>query len=119
MIDVSDIINDPDFATRLTVTRSQGVFARGGWQSTSTTLTVMGVANTSSGNDLEQLEEGDRVTGNMTFYSTQPLYATRAGASAGLSDLITYKGDTYRLAKVWDRSANGFFKAVGVRTSGA
>lgn len=118
MIDVSDILLDPDFAQPFTVTRSQGVFARGGWQSSTTSLTLRGVANTASGNDLQQLPEGDRVTGSMAFYTTAPIYATRAGASAGLSDLITYNGDVYRLAKVWNRNQNGFYKAIGVRTSG-
>ena len=118
MIDVSDILSDPDFATQFTVTRSTGVFAKGGWQSTPRTLVLTGVANTASGNDLQQVPEGDRVTGTLTFYATQPLYATRAGAQAGVSDTITYQGDVYRLAKVWDRSPNGFFKAIGVRTSG-
>jgi hypothetical protein len=118
MINVSDILHDPDFQTTFVVTRSAGVFALGGWQSTAHVITMTGVANTSSGNDLQQVDAGDRVTGTMTFYSTRPLYETRAGAPQGLSDTITWQGDVYRLAKVWDRSANGYWKAVGVRTSG-
>ncbi len=119
MINVSDLVGDPDFAQPLAITRSRGVFALGGWQSATTSLTARGVANTASGNDLAQVPEGDRVTGTMAFYTRVPLYATRAGAAPGLSDMITFQGDLYRLAKVWDRSPNGYYKAVGVRVGGA
>ena len=119
MINVSDIVADPDFATPLTVTRSKGVFALGGWSNTVTTLTLTGAANTASGDDLRQVPEGDRVAGAMTFYVTAPVYVTRSGSAAGLSDQITYGGTTFRLVKVSNRAANGFWKAIGVRMAGS
>jgi hypothetical protein len=119
MIDVSDILGDPDFAMLLSVKRSSGSWARGGFAATTSTLTISGYVNAAASKDIEQVPEGDRATGVMTFYSPQPLYVTQTNPAAGLSDVITYNGEDYRLMHVWNRSANGFYKAVGVRIIGS
>jgi hypothetical protein len=118
MINVSELIVDPDFARPLTLTRSTGHFARGGFTTESKTIPITGIANPAAGSDLEQLPEGDRVTGAMTFYTTVPVYATRSGPQPGVSDVITLNGEHYRIAKIMNRSANGFYKSIGVRTDG-
>jgi hypothetical protein len=62
-------------------------------------------------NTLLQVPEADRVTGARVFWSTSPIYETRTGTDRGTSDVLLHNGTQYRLAKVWDWSDNGYFKA--------
>lgn len=117
MIDVSDIITDPDFAQPFTVRReSGGHFGEGGWiAGRITEIPMSGPVVPSSPEELEQVPEGDRVTEARTFYATRPILRTR---ESGLSDIIRWNGSDYRVVRVWDRSAHGFYKAVAVRMKG-
>jgi hypothetical protein len=115
-IDVSEVINDPDFCQSFTVTRTTGHFDLGGWVAyTPETLSMEGVVSPTNPDEIQQLPEADRITGSNTFYSTVPIYQTRDGA---VSDKIAYNGQTYRIAAVFDYSAYGYYKAIGVRMSG-
>jgi hypothetical protein len=68
---------------------------------------------------LAQVPEGDRVTGARVFWSVSPMYETRTGSDEGLSDILIHHGVQYRVAKVWNWSDNGFFKAFAVRIKGS
>lgn len=119
MINVSEIVTDPDFAQTLTIQRSAGRFASGGFVNTTTSLNAAGVVVVAAEEDLEQIGEGDRVVGAMEFYTTVPIYETRTGAKEGLSDVIAWNGQQYRLAKVWPWRDYGYYRAIGIRMSGA
>ena len=118
MINVGELLTDPDFAQAFTIKRSSGAFGLGGFLAAISNVRGGGVITVATEEDLMQVPEGDRVTGAMMFYSQKPIYATRAGATAGLSDLIVWRGQTYRIAKVFPYQDYGFFKAIGVRMSG-
>jgi len=121
MIDISEIINDPDFMQDVVVTRSAGYFAIGGWvEDTAATLTYKGVVLPTTSRDIQQVPEADRVTESMTFYTHEKLYVTHGGdtASDGTSDKIEYLGSSYKLVKVIDYTAFGYNKAIGVRVAG-
>ena len=118
-MNLSRVVNDPRLAEYFAVQRSSGHFAPGGWvEDAPTTLTLYGVVTPSSADELQQLPEGDRVTGNQTFYSASQIYVTHMDPQPGTSDIITYRGLQYRLAMVWDYSIRGYWKAIGVRILG-
>jgi hypothetical protein len=118
MIDVSDILSDPDLAQPFTIKRSRGEFAAGGYTQTTTTVQSFGVIIVAQGRELEQVPEGDRVKGAIVVYSAKPLYLTHGDNQPGLSDTIIWRGDSYRLAKLYPYMDFGYYKAVGVRISG-
>ena len=118
MINVSELLSDPDFAQSFTINRSTGAFVLGGWQSSTTALARFGVVTVAKERDLEQLPEGDLVSGGMLFFSTKEIFLSTGGTAAGASDTITWRGDTYRMAKVWPYGDFGYWKALGVRVSG-
>jgi hypothetical protein len=119
MIDVFELITDPDLMQSYTVLRSSGRFTVGGWQeNTPEQISMQGVVLPTTSKDLEQLPEGDRVTESMTFYSTDPLFVTHNDSNAGTSDQIQFNGSLYRLARVKNYSKYGYWKAIGVRMSG-
>ena len=115
MIDVSEIVSDPDFAQPFTINRQTGVFVLGGYTTTSTPIPAGGVITVASERDLDQVPEGDRVRGAMLFYSHSQMNVT---PESGTSDTITLRGDSYRVVKVWPYADYGFWKALGVRMTG-
>lgn len=119
MIDVSDIINDPDFAQPFTIKRSTGgAFVSGGYTSSNSTIQGYGVIQPASDREHEQVPEGERVAGSISIYSATALYTTYGGDPSGLSDIVTWRGDDYRIVSVGPYQDFGFFKALAVRMSG-
>jgi hypothetical protein len=120
VINVSEILNDPDLSSPFTALRSPGSLQAGRFVvSDATTVELYGSVQVADANTLQQVPEGDRVTGARVFWSTSPMYETRIGENPGLSDFLIHRGVQYRVAKVWDWSANGYYKALGVRIKGA
>lgn len=119
MINVSDVITDPDFAQPFTVYRSSGgQFISGGWsEGTPEQISLKGIVTVGSEKDLQQVPEGDRVEGAMLFYAIQELLTSHK--DPGTSDQILWNGDFYRVQKVWNYGKYGYWKAYGVRMEGA
>lgn len=119
MINVSDIVVDPDFVQTFSVTRSAGVFGLGGWvESAPTVLSLSGTVTVANEKDLQQVPEGDRVMGAMMFYSPSQIYVTRNGDTPGISDTITWQGELYKVVRVWPYLDYGYYKAYAYRMSG-
>lgn len=117
-LDLSEIVEDPDLSQTWMLLRSTGEFVAGGFQSTTTQIPFSGIAEPASDAELQMIPEGDRVTQAFTFISTQPMYTTRAGDQAGVSDKILFQGSTYRLMNVGPWQAHGFYSALGLRMEG-
>lgn len=115
MIDMSDIITDPDFMETFTVYRKTGTFGEGGYTTTEVAIDMAGPVIPANPDELAMVPEGDRLTGNNVFYSTAAIYRTRL---EGTSDEILWNGDRYRVLHVWNRSGNGFYKALAARMAG-
>lgn len=118
-----DVVNDPDFAQAFDITRSQGgSFVAGAWQNAVVSIPGYGVVQPSTPEELEQVPEGDRVKGMVTFHSSQVIYETnRVGignVDEGTSDTILWNNQTYRIVKVFPWQDFGYYKAMGARTSG-
>lgn len=124
MIDVCELIDDPDFCQDFTVIRSTGSWVNGDFVvTTPSTLTMTGVIEPMNTRDMQQLPEGDRITGALNVYTTEPLYTTRlnqsTGNSGGLSDEVVWGGENYKIIQVQNFSDYGYFKAAAVRKLGA
>jgi hypothetical protein len=124
MIDLSDVVNDPDFAQDYVVTRRTGIFATGKFKVTgSTDIPFYGIIQPASEEDLAMVPEGDRVTGMMGFISQQQMYKTngealQGGGTLGLGDQITWQGQVYKIIATTPWVDFGFWKAIGARQSG-
>jgi hypothetical protein len=121
LLNVGRIINSPNFSQTFTVYRESGSWKAGRWVSSETQLTMFGTITAAGALDLNQVSEGDRVTGVMCFYSQQEIFVTHAseqGISDGTSDQIEWNGDRYRISSVTPWSDFGYYKAIGVRMVG-
>lgn len=123
MINVADIVNDPFAAQNFTIIRSTGAWVAGVWTNTPTNVPAYGSIQVANAKDLEIVPEADRVGGEIKIYCTQPIYQTRvddaSSGTSGLSDIILWQGDQYRVTSdaVW--SDFGYYKAIAARTKGA
>jgi hypothetical protein len=118
MINLSELITDPDFAQPYTIVRSSGTFVLGGFASTTTSIAAVGPIVVATEEDLDQVDPGDRITGSMKFYSQAQIYETHGGSTPGLSDTILWRGDNYRILKVFPYADYGWYEAVGARMTG-
>lgn len=121
MINVSDIVNDPDFAESFSLLRSTVTFVSGGLSNAVVTVPMYGVVEVAKEKDLRTLPEGDEVTGAMSFHTSSPIYMTNldAGSEGGLSDIVLWHNQQYRIVKVFTWEDFGYYKTIGVRMSGA
>ena len=121
MINISEVIYDPDFYQEFTVKRSCGTWQDGEWVESKTEIAMGGVVTVAGTRDLEQVPEGDRMTGMMCFYVAPPysLYLTQdADEEQGVSDLVLWRGKWYKLVKILDERDYGYQKAIGVQVEG-
>ena len=120
---LSEIINDPDLAEAFTIIRSSGSFASGGWRNVQTNIKSYGVIDNAQGQDLEMIPEGDRVLGAIVIHTEAPMYVSHEDPvdgvnSPGISDIVVWHGQQWRLMHVSDRSNRGYYSAVAVRMAG-
>ena len=112
-IDLSELTYDPDFCTTFQIENHSLTWEKGRPATSSTTITVTGIAGPSSPKDLEMVEEGDRVHGPKTFWTA--MAAMKISDTLTTSDVIIWRGQRYKLLHVWDYTDNGFIKAIGDR----
>lgn len=113
MINVGSLLFSPALSQSLMVYRKSGAWVAGIWTANpDVTITITAVVSAASGDDLDQIPEGDRQKGVILIHTTTPLLLTNAN---GTADEILFNGNRYRLAQVWDWSAFGYYKAIGVK----
>jgi hypothetical protein len=111
MIDVSSLMNDPDFASRYTVIRRSGT-----WEGTRfvvgspVTLECYGPVQPATQKELNQLPEGDRHSGTMKFFCKPPNTLNITG-DGNVSDEIIYNGQRYKIFAVMDWTPHGYVRA--------
>ena len=122
MINISEIVNDPDFAQSFSLVRSSGTWTLGRFVSTSTTLSRYGVILPMTTKEITQLATGDALQGYIKVYCVDNIYTTRldtAGDAGGLSDEVVWQGDNYKVLAVQQFSDFGYWQASCVRKRGA
>lgn len=119
MIDVSEVITDPDFCQDIPVLRSTGDFVKGRWvENAKTPVTLLGVITPMSAKELQQLPEADRVIGSINIYTIQPIYLTSGDNPKRTSDQVLWKGHYHKVVQVNDYSDHGFYYGIGQRITG-
>lgn len=112
MINVSEVVNSPEFTQSFTVYRKGGTYSAGRWTPTETAITMTGVITIPSSTDLDQIPEGDRQKGAIAVYSSQPLEVTTV---AGTSDEILWRGNRYRASQLSPYADYGYYKVIAVK----
>lgn len=108
LLDVSEILLDPDFVDSLVCARNtQTVDDSGIATDTPNCIPFYGVVTNNTGDLLMRLAEGSRITGSITVHSQFNLIAGADGIDA---DIVTWNGRQYTVTNVgdWSRFGIGF-----------
>jgi hypothetical protein len=108
MIDVGDIVQDPDFASTVVVTRRASVIGDDGvGRVVESTFELIGTVAT-EGNPMVLEAEYVHSQDNVTIYTKTKLLDAATGFQA---DNIAWGGSTYLVRKVTNLSHFGFYQA--------
>lgn len=116
-LDVSDVLLDPAIADVFDVTRRVQALTAKGRTTTSPSVfkNVRGVVTAAHGNDLERLDDSQRMGRNMSVVTK---FALRGPAQVTGTkfqpDLVIWAGDTYVVKAVdpYERYGRGFVQAI-------
>lgn len=117
MIDVSELITDPDFAVPYTVYRRTGAWIKGRFEvSEPEVLQFYGAVQPASPREIRQLHIGDSEDGVMKFFTRKPndIYETKnftGDEGAQISDEIEFDGRIYKVLKVMPWHHGGWCRA--------
>lgn len=115
LIDVSDLLRDPDFTNVVTlIRRSVTVNVHGENVMTENACYITAVVQGDNTETLEKLPEGARLSDVLTVYYRGTLTAERPG---GYADIIVWGGKRYQVKEVIEDFLNygaGFTKAICV-----
>lgn len=127
-MNLTEVVNDPDIAEHFTILRSSGgFFGPGGWvEPPPQSISMYGVISQASMPELESLPEADRVHDTVVINCELPMFITRVANTgtmgtpgAGTSDIVIYQGEKYRIMKVSNYAARGYWWAIATRMLGA
>lgn len=116
MIDVSELLTDPDFAQPVRLVRIIQMVGEDGLAVTSEHVQmIIGVIQPASGDTIAKLPEAQRVEGVLSFWTTFQL--TALGAMDSASYQIEYKGSRYIMVSLidWGTPGNGYVEAALAR----
>jgi hypothetical protein len=120
-LDLSEVPNDPDLRVNefVNIIRTSGMNGPGGWiTNPPQTIPAVGIIAVAESRTLQQVPEGDRVTGAIQFITTTPIFGTNV-AGKQTSDMILWNGSYYKVIPVEPYGHDGFYSAVLVRMKGA
>ncbi len=105
LLDVSDILFDPDFADTMTVYRSTQTVGDDGIAVISTTSEdITGVVTAGKGDVLNRIAEGERISGSIMVHTT---YRLTNGDGVTDADELVWNGQRYVVAVTSDYSRYG------------
>lgn len=126
MINIAELLNDPDFVQDVVVNRRVNhlvTTGAGAGEVTITTFLVtipMCVQPVKDPDDLNVLPEGQRSNKTMKFYSLQALHCDdgdqSSGAADAVFDVVQWNGEKYKLLHVRSWADYGYYEAIGVNS---
>lgn len=116
-LDVSSVLLDPQFADTYSVTRREQTVGNDGLVATSNTTVnnIVGVFTMASPNDLERLDDHQRMGRVMSLITQYRLRGpSLTGSKQWQPDIITFLGDTFVVSTVepYTRYGAGFVQAI-------
>ena len=117
MIDMSDLINDPDFAqvNGISITRSVATVLNHRPSTTETNITLQGIITIANDNESDDAETASLTTEKINIYNNEKLKCTGTDKNTGIkyiADVVHFNGTDYKVIDSLDDSQYGFCKAT-------
>lgn len=105
LLDVTEVLFDPDFADTITCIREmQNVGGNGLASSTTTTSNFTGVVTQEDGDVMQRMPDGEMVSGSITIHT---VFRLSAGGPDQNADIVTWQGRQYTVKMISDYSNFG------------
>lgn len=122
-LDISEVINDPDFCSDFIVHRTTGTFVGGRFTPTTTPLPVTGIIEPHDEKEIVQLPPGDSIQGSIDIYTHKQLNTTILAKETWepdrLSDEVEWHGYRYKVINSLPWGDFGYYRSLAVRKFGA
>lgn len=121
MIDVSELITDPDFCINYTIERSSGgVWTNGLYSETTETIETQGIIQPYDTRNTEYSANGDQITGDIKIWNKKIIYTTRETTedettTDATSDVVIWQGERYKVHDVKYWNYHGYYSAIGTK----
>ena len=118
-VNLARVVHSPRMSQKITILRRTGSWVAGTWVQSDKPETVImrGIVTMASAKDLQQVPEGDRVTGSIKILTTDRIYITD-DASGNITDMVFWRGARYRVVTVTPDIDYGFYRSIGTRLDG-
>lgn len=118
-VNLSRVVHSPRMSQKITILRRTGAWVDGAWvqDDQPETVTMRGIVTMANAKDLQQVPEGDRLTGAVKILTTERIYITD-GADHNITDMVLWRGARYRIVTVTPDIDYGFFRSIGSRLDG-
>lgn len=115
MINVGELIYDPDFCQTITVKRTKCSIVNHRASYVESTFQVTAVVTIADVKTLEMLPEADKLSGAINVFTENELYVTsNREESAYISDIVYFEGKTFKVANTLGDMQYGFCRSVCV-----
>lgn len=114
LVDVSEVITDPDFNQSFTVYRKKGTWTNGRFVVTETSFTTNGIIISQSNEELDLTAQGALISSQISIWTYSVLYVTSQDGTPQtddyLSDEVEYKGQRYLVMSARNMIDYGYHK---------
>lgn len=114
LVNVSELITDPDFNQSFTVVRKQGSWESGRFVVNESSFTTNGILISQSNNELDLTPQGALIQGSLSLWTLSKLYVTSQEGTPQpgnyLSDEVEYKGQRWLVRAERNLSDYGYYK---------
>ena len=121
MIDISFLLEDPDFVSPVTLSRDKGEWEEGRFLHKRTPMTILASVQPAASEDVVMTPQGNQINCDIAVYSASPILATRQGDGSeeeGTADEIQWRGEWYVVRGAEEWSDYGYCKALCTRKAG-
>jgi len=114
LVDVSEVITDPDFNQTFTVYRKKGTWNNGRFVVTENSFTANGIIISQSNEELDITPQGALISSQISIWTYSLLYVTSQDGTPQtddyLSDEVEYKGQRYLITAARNMIDYGYYK---------
>lgn len=114
LVDVSEVITDPDFNQEFTVYRKQGTWNNGRFTINETSFTANGVLISQSNDELDITPQGSLISSKLSIWTYTVLYVTSQDGTPQegdyLSDEVEFYGQRYLIQAARNLNDYGYYK---------
>lgn len=115
LINVGELIDDPDFAQAFTITRRSGTWENGRFIPVETTIQASGVISPQDTSELDLAPDGSMIRGRIKVWTHTQLYITIQDAPNGdsyISDEVNWNGNQYLVILDNNYSDYGYYSYI-------